>query len=604
MSALGHQWLIDGRDFGPPTNWQDFEIQGTFAQENDDSLIPENQPNLSIDRLIWSDRAAEYISNRFRRGLNGGPGAFQGVPVSWTIQNSSGSYRVFTGYIDFTKDYRESQFKGPNRTLPNLVTVTIVDDFGLNALLDAVNGVTMDLIADEFTDSDWTDIDFVVIKKFDFIEFILLFISIYIVTKALADAIKDLNSLLTRFPTTGIIAVAKWILELVLLLAYIALLATQLIALIPQVLNLIFSKKRTHKGVSLRKLLEKGFEFLGYTLVSPIEELDNYTILPTLPTAKSNFFEEIFNKVRVTESGLPSINDWGFLFTENLTTCRRLFNARLAVFDNAGTKEVHLRTDGDDWWFRNSGLRLMDNILVDEVGYNTDELSLNRYMRFLVDETEEWSREEKKGLSFEVITRSSPGYNDGGIPLEKGLDEIVIPYALGSRKGSLTALEELALTLAQVTQDAINTLGANINLTQGIQGRTKFLKISQPEISIAKLLYIDGRGLPANHRELLSAKTLQEKYHRTKSFTNYSDQQPFNNQYQTFEDVEIQFDLEQFLILRQNAYFITPDGESGRIDDFKWNPSKDKGTFNGRVRSVYDKSLTEETFELKNKEDD
>ena len=96
---------------------------------------------------------------------------------------------------------------------------------------------------------------------------------------------------------------------------------------------------------------------------------------------------------------------------------------------------------------------------------------------------------------------------------------------------------------------------------------------------------------------------MQEKYHRTKSFVNYSDAEPFNNQYQTFEGVTLQFDLQQFLILRQNAYFITPDGESGKIEDFKWNPSQDRGVFSGKLRSVYDKSLTEQTFELKNKED-
>ena len=183
MSGITHQWLIDGQDFGPPVNWLDFEIQGTFAQENEDELIPENQPNLSIDRLEWSGLAAQYIANRFRGGLNGSLGAFEGLKVSWTIADASGAYKAFDGYIDYTDGYRELDFKGPKRTEPNQVITKIVDDFGLNALLFAVNGITMDLIADQFSDSDYTQINWVYVKKYDFLELLLLDLGVFIIAK-------------------------------------------------------------------------------------------------------------------------------------------------------------------------------------------------------------------------------------------------------------------------------------------------------------------------------------------------------------------------------------------------------------------------------------
>ena len=225
-------------------------------------------------------------------------------------------------------------------------------------------------------------------------------------------------------------------------------------------------------------------------------------------------------------------------------------------------------------------------------------------MRFLIDSSDEWSSEVKKGISFEVQTRSAPTFEDGGLPLEKGLNEIQIPYALRARKGSLTGLEELALSVVSVAETGINNLGGNVDFTSSIQNRSNFLKISQPEITIAKLLYVTGDGIPANHRDLLGAELLQNKYWRSQSFVNASDNEPFNNQYQTFEGVEIQFDLQKFLTLRENSYFIGPDGESVKVQDFKWNPSRDFGTVNGKIRDVYDKSLTETTFELKNEEDD
>lgn len=602
MAGITHQWLIDGQDFGPPTNWMDFEIEGTFAQENDDELIPENQPNLSVDRLEFSGRAATYISNRFRGGLNGGKSAFDGPSISWVIADGSGAYTAFDGYIDYTDNYLESQFKGENRTLPNKVTVKIVDDFGLNALLQKVNGITTALLYDKnvFSSSDWTDIPFVVAKKFDYTELLLLQLGVTILLKELYETLERVQKLAADL-AGGLTGPIVFGLKLIALVIYFYSILFQLIILAQKLIDLIYSPLRTHKGVTLRTLLSKGFEYAGYTFISPIEELDNYTILPTLPTEKSKFTDPILNRVRVTKTGLPSVNDWGFLFTENLTTCRRLFNARLAVYNNGGTKEVHLRTDSDDWWFKQSNLTLIDEVLIDEVGYNTNELKLDRYLKFATDTTDEWTKENLRGTSYEVITELP---YEAENPLLKGLDEIQIPYALGVRKGELTFLEKELKAILGLAETVVNALGGNANYTNKIEQRVNALKVSGFEIAVAKLLYIKDGGIPTNHRDLLSAKYLQDKYLRSKSFVNASDDAPFNNQYQTFEGVTIQFDLQKFLSLRNNSYFITKEGESGKIENFRWNPSKDRGVFDGRIRSVYDKSLTERTIELTNDDGD
>ncbi|NRA78932.1 MAG: hypothetical protein HRU18_12040 [Pseudoalteromonas sp.] len=601
------QWLIDGRDLGAPVNWRDFEINAVFSQEDETSPIDENQASLSIESLIWTGPAAEYISNRFKSGLTGGPGAFQGVPVSWVISNETGSFTAFQGYIDFTQNYRERKFKGPRRTQPTEVVTTIVDDFGIDSLIASVNGITMDTIREDFNSSDWTDIPFVIIKKFDFIEFFMMWLSLYVILKSLADARRALDDLFADIPTNPL-GLIGWIAKLILTLAYIAFLLAQLIVLVQQIINLLFSKKRIHKGLKLKKLLEVGLTKAGYTFVSPIEELDFYTILPTLPTEKSNFLEELFNKVRVTKEGLPSVNDYGFAFLEVMTLCRNLFNARFAVYNNNGTKEVHLRTKGDQWWFKQSNQSLLEapdgqNILVDDVGYNLEELKLNRYLKFSDDPLDIWTKEDKQGLTYEVQTRSSPNWDEGGIPLEKGLDFIQIPYALGSRKAFLTDLEEFVLTVVSTAESVINFFGGNLNFSDDIRARMNFLKISSPEISVPKLLYIENGGIPPGHRGKLGAKILQEKYYRSSSFVNASDAEPFNNQYQTFEGIDIQFDLTRFLETRQNSYFITKDGESGKIESFNWKRSEDKATLKARFRFVYDKSLTETTFELKNDDD-
>lgn len=601
MSLISDQWLIDGQDFGPPSNWEDFEIEGTFSRETDDNLFLENQANLTIENLEFTGAAAEYISNRHKDGLTGGRGAFQGSTVSWVMGNKNGSFTGFSGYIDYTDNYRESQFKGPNRTLPNKVVVKIVDTYGLNSLLNQIEGLTVDLFSDTFTDDDWVDIPFVVVKKYDYTELMMMSLSLYIFKNEIKSAIDRISKIFADL-AGGITGPLVFGLKLAFELVYIGFLVIQLIALMKDIINLMYSKLRHHKGVTLRTIFTKGFEYLGYKFISPITQLDNTTILPTLPTKKSNFIEELFNKVRVTETGLPSINDWGFLFVENLTTGRRLYNARLAVINNNGVKEVHLRTDADNWWFKQSNLTLLNDVLIDEVGYNASELKRDIYVKFLTDSTDEWTKEEKKGTSFETITSSSPRPDNGGIPLEKGIDEILIPYALGVRKGDLTVLEKSILGVASAAQAVINFLGGNVNFKQDIKNRTNALKISNYEINQAKLLWIDETGIPANHRDLLSAEVVAG-FHRSKSFVNASDTGPYNNQYQTFEGVRIKFDLDKFLQLKQNSYFITDQGESGKITKFVWNRAANRGTFDGRIRFVYDKSLTERTIELKNSED-
>ncbi|NRA94284.1 MAG: hypothetical protein HRU26_16720 [Psychroserpens sp.] len=588
-----HEWRINGKNLGPPTNWTEIGVEGIFALENDDDIFIEEQPRITVRNVDFSGRAAREISKLFRKS------AFQGVPIKWTLYNDTETLVIFDGYIDFTQNYRESQFKGNNRTKPNLVSVTIVDGFGLNSLLDAVNGITVDLFKDKFEDSDYVNINFVIEKKYDFLEFLVLFVSTYLFIREAIDATRRLSILIADVPTSPL-EVPGYVAKVIAEAVYISFLVIQLINLAQEIRNLAFSKVRTHKGVTLHKLLTKGFEYLGYDFVTNIPEMQKYTILPTLPTKKSSFAEELFNKVRVTSEGVPSVGDWGFAFIENLTTCKRLFNARLAVINNNGKKEAHIRPYNDPFFKKQSNVGIIDNVLIDEVSYNTDELYLNRYIRFIIDSTDEWSRENKEGISFEVHTKSSPSFEDGGIPTEKGLKEIVIPYSLGERKGDLSQREKLVLNVLGFAERAINLVGGNSNFTSSIQNRTNHLKISQPEISIAKLLYIEPFGIPANHRELLGAKILEQKYWRSISFVNASDSNPFANQFQKFELNQFAFDFKRFLQLKNNSYFITNQNEEGKIDSFNWNPYQGSASIEGRIQDAYAKSLTEETFQLKN----
>ena len=72
-----------------------------------------------------------------------------------------------------------------------------------------------------------------------------------------------------------------------------------------------------NKGIKFRTLLEKSCEKFGYTLESPIEELDFYYYLPSKPCSnETNIFKNLLPKNIPTEIGVPSTSDYGYLINE------------------------------------------------------------------------------------------------------------------------------------------------------------------------------------------------------------------------------------------------------------------------------------------------
>ena len=258
MAQLTHQFTVEGVDIGLPVNWKEAEINAIFSQTgDDDSLIPENQPNLSIDRFHFVGEAAQFISDRHKSGLNGGPSAFQGACAKWVIQEGGDSYTVFDGYLDFTDNYQELDFKDTRREQPNQVFVKGVDDFGLNALLQKISGVTMDLLIDKsvYSEDDYVDIPFVVIRKYDFLEFMMLFLSIYIFQKEAREALIRLQKILAEAFSSDLTGFLVQLLKFIAEAAYLLFLVVQLINLAREVLNLLYAKNR----VSPAKLFTTEF---------------------------------------------------------------------------------------------------------------------------------------------------------------------------------------------------------------------------------------------------------------------------------------------------------------------------------------------------------
>jgi len=116
------------------------------------------------------------------------------------------------------------------------------------------------------------------------------------------------------------------------------------------------------------------------------------------------------------------------------------------------------------------------------------------------------------------------------------------------------------------------------------------LKVWETSHSVAKVLYIQNGRLPANHRQLLSAKSIYEKYHAQSSFV-------FQGQKKIYSGIVTKFSLEDFNRLVENSYFRTQDGALCEVRELEWEIDMNKATIVFEVREVYDRNLKEQFYE-------
>ena len=192
------KFQIDKQERGDPVNWESVKILATFDNDN-------NQANITTTNLEFVNESAKYISERFKSGLTNNLGAFEGPDFDIFASDDEGFFQAFEGFIDYTKDYTESNFIKQDVTNPLKTSVGIKKLSGLNTLDELINGATYGLFKEKgiFTNSDYKNLPWVVQKKFDALEFAILNITIFITVKEaveqiqrLADDIKNFASLL------------------------------------------------------------------------------------------------------------------------------------------------------------------------------------------------------------------------------------------------------------------------------------------------------------------------------------------------------------------------------------------------------------------------
>ena len=567
------QYYLGDTPIDNPVERAETSIQVQFDEQT--------QGSVETTEFTFVNEAYTIIKDRIASGLNGGVGITEGLDLRIVIQQGQESTEIFLGYIDFqtlidlTSD---DEFVNEPKIL-----ASVVQTDGLNNLSERLEGLTFALLEANgtITSSDYRTIKYLVEKETTFLEQAFLALSIYLMIKELSEASYRLAQQIATIasfnatPPSGtlgglVYAIAAAIFEA----AYILVMGAALLELIQSFIENIFPFEKEFNGISFRTALVKVFEYLGYTFVSPIDDLDKYVYLPSKAEGRQ-------------DRGVPFDSDFGFIANEFVSLCLNMFRAEIFVSGD----EVQMRTKKDPFLIQQSNY-ILPATLERPFTYNLADIKESRFFSFQEDVSDSYTISNWKGTSLVVtttpITQEKPKNN-----LLKGLEEKRFPVALGSEKKELSNLEEALNSFLQAANFVLPVLGKS-NISQTIQNRIRLLKISQEFFSVPKVLNMSGEKLAINSRDGLSSLYLWNTYHNYDSFV----QNNFERQRKEFDSVRIPFSYEDYKKVLKNSYFITENGQTGKFTSLKWVIEGDEAEVSFWIQETYTNNLQEELTEV------
>ena len=485
-----------------PRNRQSIGIKSDFTGNP-------NELQLSTDSVILPREGMDLIINHVQT-----TGVFEGIP--YRVEIDPGVSIEY--YVDLTENFTIRQ---------NEVEITLKKRKGFDNFRERAEGTTFDLMLSEGVVFDTFNVPYFVIQDDQITKGITLLVSTYIMTreaidagKELFDATKVLIKAVTPVglpipgPDWGAIIIAT--IDFVFKLAYFALILVALTTLLIKLFVLVFPPKRNLLGCKFKELAQKSCQYLGFNFQSTILDIEsNLTLLPVpLRRDRRKIFDflpdELFTPFN---NGVPSSSDviqtvWGFLETLEL-----MFNAKIRVFNGTVNLERW-----DYWQNLTTSLILPAlNLQVDrdeEYTFNTPEIWKRYFIYYSNDFTDIHSIEGEVYYNHDTeFTTEALNVTNPDLVAIKGLNEVQIPYALGSRKGKLNWVELIGKGLFQVIDAITGIFGGGTNYAGQIGERKDCLQISSNYFSVTKVLWTVNGKQPSDYLQIISANALWQKYH-------------------------------------------------------------------------------------------
>lgn len=509
----------------------------------------------------------------------------KGVGMPFSVQFTNGQTK------EYILDFLDESFRIRDRS----VTCKAILRNGQDNFFKRAEGLTFtntDKL--QWNESDFTEIDYIVVPEAQFSYLISLAIATYSLTQELIEIpdkiVENTRALIEAFtpvggvpgPNYGAIITAS--IRLLATIAYTLGIIIALIKLLQEIINIIFPLVRQLKGITYKRLLEKGCEALGYEFESTLlNSLPGLTILPVPLKAKDpSFFQQLFipNTLAYTE-GYPTAQDFSCsTLLRAIEQVENIFYAETKVVDGV------VRIEQESYFIQNANQNILRSFTIqDEIqnenGINSEELFKRKVVLWATDPTDFNTLDDTRKSIAEYDT-SAQVLPSQDLELFSGYDEVLIDFARGTRKGSLTFLEKAAQALAQ----AIDTF-TNGNLAAKIKDRKNVLQISNLYFSKTKLLYMNGSKLSENQYDKIGADVIGQTYHAP-SFVQ-------NNMKDTFEQMPQELTESELFNIIQNNFVNLDNGKVAKFLTVDWSEHEAQANIDFDVKT---KTINAETTEI------
>jgi hypothetical protein len=587
MALTDLDFSVQGKRVTEPREAQKTKITAAFGTNS-------NQPEIESDRFTLVKDAAQAVINDVAAG-----NIYDGLDCVWRYRQRNITQGIFEGYIDTSEDYEEVAPSFGSEERPNEVKVKFKGTNTITNFQDKINGVSYGFLYSEgaIKDSDFVTVKTALVKKSNFLEIAIALLTLYILTKQVIDTVREVKKSIAEIigiatgSVTGGIAAAVYAVTITLLqIAYSIALIAVLIKLVTDLIQLLVPPILKNKGCTLRTLLSRACEHYGYTFVSPITELDLYVYLPTKPfTNSTNIVNKLIPLNVPTKTGIPSSDDYGYIIPQMFQLCKDMFYSMVDVIGN----EVHLRNNQDPFWLKTADYTPPIKINFPNKFRNTADLKQTVLDTFTTDPQDLWTTENRTGTSYEIKTSAVNPRNIKHVSI-KGLDRTQYQVALPNSKTSLSPIESIMIGVAKVGDTLARAIGQSSNMESGIKrNRINVLKVTDMEYTVPKLVPLAGGQVPPNHRELISAKVLHEKFHQGKSFVTGDKL----GQKVIYRNLRLPFTLVDFQKTIKNGNFILPDGRKARFITIPYQFNKDIIEVDIEVQEIYTDKLKETYIE-------
>jgi hypothetical protein len=581
MSSL--QFFLNGVPMPPPAEWQQMELQINFDNDNPSATLQTSQ-------FTFEGTAARFINNWI--SLNG---IFQGIPFKITDCNT---LTVLDGCLDLAAD--EARYECDRVVVP-------VRDNGLRDYLDdRAKSFRFATLADlpatapgAITTNDYLAVPYCINDIPDYVQVVIVSLSIYSITKETIQVVKDIGDLIADLANP--VTTANAIVQAALLLVYLTALIVAMINLIQQFIDNIIQVRKHKLAMHCRTLFQRGCAYLGLSFQSSIFATNSvFYNAAIIPRKVSDYDRANFiNRLREYDELQTPAESYGYYdgtFAEFINDMELVFNAKARVV--AGV----LRFERFDYWNISTPYTL-PNVDTEPFMYNASELAANYLFSWQLDAQDQNTYDEFIGTNCQMQASVTSVLNQKNILLTN-LTEVRPGLALAKRKEVLNRVELLLDSAISLLTNLANAITAAINAVLSvlpgniqipplpgnlINQRVGWLRLSSDFIGVPKFVILDGsNNIDANNHLYTSAEYLMQNYHSA-SF-------PLQNQWLLYKDQEVPFCCEDYSYLRQSNGMRTFDNRFAKAITIRWQMGANIAKMDYRVKPIggrYDNNITE-----------